>query len=181
MNRLLCHLRRAALLSASSGPGDAQLLDAFLSQHDEAAFEALVRRHGPMVHSVCRRVVGNIHDADDAFQATFIVLVRKAASLRKRHLLAGWLYGVAFRTALKARAMSHKRRAKEKQAAQQPLSNTAADTDAANDANDGWPPGCWRSGAQCPTQATQRDGRRATIATVQLNGPARALLERASR
>ena len=119
VNRLLCHLRRAALLSAS-GPSDAQLLDAFLNRHDEAAFEALVRRHGPMVHSVCRRVVGNIHDADDAFQATFIVLVRKAGTLRSRPLLAGWLYGVACRNARKARAMSQKRRAKEKHAAEQP-------------------------------------------------------------
>ncbi len=126
MNPLLHHLRRAALLSPGSGPSDGQLLEAFLNQRDESAFEALVRRHGPMVLSVCRRVVGNDHDAEDAFQATFIVLVRKAGTLRSRPLLAGWLYGVACRTAMKARAMSQKRRAKEKHAAEQPRPEAAA-------------------------------------------------------
>lgn len=120
MNDILRHLRRAALISSGDGPSDALLLEAFLERRDEAAFEALLRRHGPMVWGVCRRVVGNQHDAEDAFQATFVVFVRKAASLRARELLAGWLYGVAFRTASKARVMSNKRRAKEKQAARLP-------------------------------------------------------------
>jgi RNA polymerase sigma factor (sigma-70 family) len=120
MQAILRQLRRAALLSGGDGPSDAQLLESFLSHRDEVAFEALVRRHGPMVLAVCRRVTGNVHDADDAFQATFLVLVRKAASLRARQLLPGWLYGVAYRTALNTRTMKKKRWAKEQQAAQQP-------------------------------------------------------------
>jgi RNA polymerase sigma factor (sigma-70 family) len=106
------HLRRAATL-CDNRLHDAELLDGFLSQRDEAAFEALVRRHGPMVLGVCRRVIGNVADADDAFQATFLVLVRRAASLRKRELLGNWLYGVAFRTALGARSRMLRRRVKE--------------------------------------------------------------------
>src|SRR5579884_365008 len=127
MHAILRQLRRAALLSAGDGPSDVQLLESFLIQRDEAAFEALVRRHGPMVLGVCRRVTGNAHDAEDAFQATFLVLVRKAASLRSRQLLPGWLSGVAYRTALKTRAMTQKRRAKELQAAQQPSTQTSDD------------------------------------------------------
>ena len=103
-NAVLPHLRRAILLDGGTGLTDSQLLGCFIDQRDEAAFAALVRRHGPMVLSVCRRVVGNVHDADDAFQATFLVLVRKASSVRPRELVANWLYGVAYHTALKARA-----------------------------------------------------------------------------
>jgi membrane fusion protein (multidrug efflux system) len=80
---------------------------------DEAAFESLILRHGPMVFGVCRRVLANVHDAEDAFQATFLVLVRKAASIRRRKALGAWLYGVAYRTALEARGAMAKRRAKE--------------------------------------------------------------------
>jgi RNA polymerase sigma factor (sigma-70 family) len=123
MNSILRHLRRTA------GPGlsDAQLLESFLVRRDEAAFGTLLRRHGPMVLAVCRRVLGNAHDAEDAFQATFLVLVRKAASLRSRDLLGNWLYGVAYRTALKARTMSGKRRAKERQAAERLRPEAPAD------------------------------------------------------
>jgi RNA polymerase sigma factor (sigma-70 family) len=116
MKAVIRHLRRAALLDSDGGPTDGQLLESFLARREEAAFEALLRRHGPMVLGVCRRVLGNAHDADDAFQATFLVLLRKAASLRSRELVGNWLYGVAYRTAMKARAMSAKRRTKERQA-----------------------------------------------------------------
>ncbi len=92
---------------------DESLLESFLKQRDEAAFEALVRRHGPMVLGVCRRILGNVHDAEDAFQATFLVLVRKAASIRPRSMVGNWLYGVACRTALDARRAAAKRKAKE--------------------------------------------------------------------
>jgi RNA polymerase sigma factor (sigma-70 family) len=116
MNRVLRHLCRAALLSADEGLTDAQLLEAFLARREGAAFEALLRRHGPMVLGVCRRVLRNVHDAEDAFQATFLVLARKAGSVRSREVLASWLYGVAYRTSMKARAMNAKRRTKEREA-----------------------------------------------------------------
>jgi RNA polymerase sigma factor (sigma-70 family) len=115
MNSVLRHLRRVALLPRGDGPCDADLLESFLSRRDEAAFEALLRRHGPMVFGVCRRVLGNRHDAEDAFQATFLVLVRKGATVRPRELVGNWLWGVAYRTALKARAMNAKRRTKERE------------------------------------------------------------------
>jgi RNA polymerase sigma factor (sigma-70 family) len=102
-------LRRAVLRSDAASLSDGQLLERFLRDRDESAFESLVRRHGPMVLGVCRRVLHNLHDAEDAFQAVFLVLVRKAGSLRARNLLASWLYGVAFRTALKARGRNLRR------------------------------------------------------------------------
>jgi RNA polymerase sigma factor (sigma-70 family) len=101
-------------------PQDALLLTQFIEHRDEAAFAALVRRHGSMVMGVCRRLLHDQHDAEDAFQATFLILVRKASSIAKRELLANWLYGVAHKTALKARAINMRRRAKEKQVAEMP-------------------------------------------------------------
>jgi RNA polymerase sigma factor (sigma-70 family) len=113
MNGIVQHLCRAA----SAGLPDRDLLDALVGRRDEAAFEALLRRHGPMVLAVCRRTLGNAHDAEDAFQATFLVLLRKAATLRKRDALVSWLYGVAFHTARRARAMNARRHAREARAA----------------------------------------------------------------
>ncbi len=81
----------------SGGLSDGELLERFAARRDEVAFEALVRRHGPMVFGACRRILGNSHDAEDAFQATFLVLARKAASIARRELVAGWLYAVARR------------------------------------------------------------------------------------
>ena len=75
---------------------DSELLKRFLAQRDEGAFEALVRRHGPMVLGLCRRVLREPQDAEDAFQAAFLVLVRKAASIAKPELLGNWLYGPIF-------------------------------------------------------------------------------------
>lgn len=113
MSEAVRHLRRT--LRDGAGLADGQLLDAFISRNDEAAFAALVRRHGPMVWGVFRRVLGNHHDAEDAFQATFLVLVRRAASIASPELLANWLYGVAQQTALKARATAARRKARESQ------------------------------------------------------------------
>src|SRR5438132_8805276 len=115
MNTILRHLRRAAL---GAGLSDGELLDHFVGRREEAAFELLLQRHGPMVLGVCRRLLGNRHDAEDAFQATFLVLVRKAGAIRSRETVGHWLYGVACRTALRARAMNAKRRAKEERARQ---------------------------------------------------------------
>ena len=92
---------------------DGQLLDLFIRQRDADAFAAVVRRHGPMVLTVCRRVLRNEADADDAFQAAFLVLARKAASLKRYSLLAPWLHGVAFNTARRLRRAIGRRMARE--------------------------------------------------------------------
>jgi RNA polymerase sigma factor (sigma-70 family) len=106
LTRLLRHLRGLAPPAADS---DAALLDRFARARDEAAFAALVARHGPMVLHLCRRVLGDAHAAEDAFQATFLVLARKARSVARPAALAGWLYGVARRVALKARGAARQR------------------------------------------------------------------------
>jgi RNA polymerase sigma factor (sigma-70 family) len=98
----------------ADGKTDGQLLQEFLAKREDAAFAALVRRHGPMVLGVCRRVLGNDTDAEDAFQAVFIVLMRKASALSTRAVLGDWLHGVARYTALKAKAATAQRKAKER-------------------------------------------------------------------
>ncbi len=100
---------------AVGGLSDGQLLDRFVARREEAVFEAILRRHGPMVWGVCRRVLRDHHDAEDAFQATFLVLARKAASVMPREKVGHWLYGVAYQTAMKARAGRAKRRSRESQ------------------------------------------------------------------
>ncbi len=120
VNRVLRHLRPTALGRDEPEPTDGDLLEQYVTRHDEMAFEALVRRHGPMVLGVCRRILRNQADAEDAFQATFLVLVRKAASIRSRATVGNWLYGVAHNTALKAKAMNRKRRSREQEAGTRP-------------------------------------------------------------
>lgn len=121
---------RRALLSNVAALTDGQLLERYVSHRDEAALEAIVRRHGPMVWGVCRRLLRD-HDAEDAFQATFLVLVRKAASVRPREMLPNWLYGVARQTARKARSTIGTRLGRERQVTQMP--EPAEEPDLAHD------------------------------------------------
>jgi RNA polymerase sigma factor (sigma-70 family) len=120
LRRVLQTLSRADLYHEVAGRTDGQLLESYVRSREEAAFAALVRRHGPMVWAVCRRVLRGHQDAEDAFQATFLVLVRKAAAVVPREMVANWLYGVAHQTALKARATTAKRQAREKQVTAMP-------------------------------------------------------------
>ena len=108
VSSLIEHIRRAV-------EGDGELLSRFVERRDESALAALVERHGPMVWGVCRRLL-NHHDAEDAFQVTFIVLARKAGSVKPREMVGNWLYGVARQAALQARTA----RRREIQVAQMP-------------------------------------------------------------
>ena len=120
MSKVIDHLRRAMLAGGVADLSDGQLLERFVTARDEAAVEALVRRHAGMVWGVCRRMLGNHHDAEDAFQAVFLVFARKAASIHPRAKVGNWLYGVAYQTALKSRATRAKRRLRERQVSQMP-------------------------------------------------------------
>jgi RNA polymerase sigma factor (sigma-70 family) len=105
---------------------DGQLLDRFVEGQEGAVFEAIVLRHGPMVWGVCRRILRDHHDAEDAFQATFLVLARRAASVMPREKVGNWLYGVAYQTAMKAMAMRTKRRLRESQVSDMPEPEVAS-------------------------------------------------------
>src|SRR5437764_332979 len=106
---VLRQLRTLMTLEQTSQLDDAQLLARFCSRQEAGAFEALVRRHGGLVLGVCQRVLHNRHDAEDAFQATFLVLARKAGSIGKKASLPGWLYQVAYRLALRVRVGTSRR------------------------------------------------------------------------
>ncbi len=116
------HVRRVFNLGAVGTVSDAQLLDWFVSSRDdsaEAAFEELMIRHGPMVFGICNRVLRDKHDAQDAFQAVFLVLANRARSIRRRDSVASWLFGVAQRVAARARNRAARRRAIDQTAAAQ--------------------------------------------------------------
>jgi polysaccharide export outer membrane protein len=119
MNYVVSQLRFLSTRRETGGPTDADLVERFLAHREEAAFESLVQRHGPMVHGVCRRLLDDEHDAEDAFQATFLVLFHKAPMLRPGSCVGPWLYGVARRTALKARSLVLRRRRAEAMAGRQ--------------------------------------------------------------
>jgi RNA polymerase sigma factor (sigma-70 family) len=120
LTSVLRHLHRLLGAPRSEALDDAQLLQRFAHEQDQGAFTALVQRHGPLVWGVCRRVLGHEQDVEDAFQATFLVLARKAASIRRPEALGAWLYGVAYHIALKARAAAARRRQREREAGAMP-------------------------------------------------------------
>ncbi len=113
LNEVIRKLRRRLARDECAAATDADLLERFRACRDEEAFAELVRRHGPMVLGVCRRLLRNADDADDAFQATFLVLVRRGSAVRQLGSVGSWLYGVARRTALEARRSAARRRVKE--------------------------------------------------------------------
>ncbi|MFT3880362.1 MAG: sigma-70 family RNA polymerase sigma factor [Gemmatales bacterium] len=114
LNSVLPSLRLSLARQTEERFTDGELLEQFITEQDSQAFETLLRQHAPMVLGVCRRILRNESDAEDAFQATFLVLIRKAASIVPRKMVGNWLYGVAYFTATKARAMSTKRAIKER-------------------------------------------------------------------
>jgi RNA polymerase sigma factor (sigma-70 family) len=120
MHAVVAYLRRLSLAPGLGEATDGQLLDDFVSRRDQAAFAALIQRHGPLVWGVCRRVLSHTQDAEDAFQATLLILVRRAKSIRKRASVRSWLYGVAYRVAVRAKANRHRREVCERQAPGRP-------------------------------------------------------------
>jgi RNA polymerase sigma factor (sigma-70 family) len=124
LNDVLWHLRKACEAETVRDLTDAELLERFLSLREETAFALLVQRHGPMVLSVCQRILQDRHAAEDAFQATFLVLVQKAASIRKSSSLASWLYGVAQRIARKTRVRNTAQRSRERRSEPMPRAET---------------------------------------------------------
>jgi len=115
--------------SEAGARSDRQLLESFAGLRDEAAFAALVERHGALVWGVCRRVLGRDQDAEDAFQATFLVLARKAGSVRWRQEIANWLYAVAVRVAQRVRSRAQKQRCLESEAVAVAKANEVPDSD----------------------------------------------------
>src|SRR5262245_29042744 len=127
--RTVCrHLYRLAGAPGAAELPDEQLLRRFTADRDEAAFAALVRRHGSMVLGVCRRLLGNAADAEDAFQATFLVLATRAASIRRPAALASWLHGTAQRSALVLKRKAARRRAHEERAGRRPRPSPELET-----------------------------------------------------
>ena len=118
LNDFLGRLTRGMAAKALVGHSDRQLVERALDRCDEAAFQVIVGRHGPMVYRVCQRVMEHPQDAEDAFQATFLVLAQQLPRLRKHASLASWLHGIAHRVALKARTKGAARRRREQLASQ---------------------------------------------------------------
>lgn len=116
LGRLMFRLRQLAGDAEAGQLQDRQLLQRFVTSSDESAFEVLLERHGPLVWGLCLRLLRHRQDAEDAFQATFLVLARNARCIRKHDSLASWLYGVAYRIALRARSRAAQRLARERQA-----------------------------------------------------------------
>ncbi|HYV36318.1 MAG TPA: sigma-70 family RNA polymerase sigma factor, partial [Gemmataceae bacterium] len=111
---LMTYLRKVCASQEANHLPDGDLITRFLTNRDEAAFAIMVQRHGPMVLSVCQRLLNDAHAAEDAFQVTFMVLARRAASVLRNQPLAGWLYGVARRVAVRAAAQTTARQHRER-------------------------------------------------------------------
>jgi RNA polymerase sigma factor (sigma-70 family) len=129
LSGFLRHFRRQVALRDTGEVTDRDLLQRFAHGRDGDAFTALVHRYGPLVLGVCRRVLRQGPDAEDAFQATFLVLARKAGSVGRPERLGNWLYGVALRTAQKARAEVARRRARQQQVTDMPTSQLDREAD----------------------------------------------------
>ena len=114
LNGALQYLRKVAAVQTCRASSDGDLLERFVGRNDEAAFTALIERHGPMVLGVCRRALPNLHDAEDACQAAFLVLARKAASVRKKTSIESWLHGVACRVAADLKRGHARRKSRER-------------------------------------------------------------------
>src|SRR5262249_47066319 len=110
---VLQHIHKLVAAVHGVTPADGELLERFVHLRDEDAFAALVRRHGPMVLGVCRRLLKDAHDAEDACHAAFLVLARRAGSIRKQGSIGSWLYGVAYRAAANLRRQVVRRRGRE--------------------------------------------------------------------
>ncbi len=128
ISTIIGQLRR--LVRTEDADSDGRLLERFDRQRDESAFETLLRRHGPMVLAVCRRVLNDAHEAEDAFQATFLVLARRARAVRKREAVGSWLHGVAYRCALKARTTAARAAAVRRRISESDMSIEQAESDA---------------------------------------------------
>ncbi len=129
LDLVLRHIRKMVVgADANRDWTDQELLRRFATHHEEAVFEALMQRHGPIVLGVSQRVLSHAQDAEDVFQATFLVLARKAKSIRKRASLGSWLYGVAYRLALKLKATAARRRARERRVAEMMASGIPTDS-----------------------------------------------------
>ncbi|HMF18010.1 MAG TPA: RNA polymerase sigma factor, partial [Gemmataceae bacterium] len=117
---LLAFIRRIAISRQHGDLTDGALLQRFAVHHEESAFATLMHRHGPMVLGVCQSILQDEHDAEDAFQATFLVLARKPRTIGKPDSIASWLHGVAYRLAVKARSEAARRRSRERKAIAMP-------------------------------------------------------------
>jgi RNA polymerase sigma factor (sigma-70 family) len=128
LGTVLRHVRKLVVSETTREQSDAQLLQCFANRGEEDAFAALVERHGPLVWGVCRRVLRHHHDAEDAFQATFLVLARNSAAIRKAEALPSWLHGAAYRIALRARRDAAIRRAHERRGQTMPTEKPLPET-----------------------------------------------------